>query len=188
MKHIQYPKLLLLLCSFVLAYVLYMQGLFDLLPELLNGHGYISMFLGGLLFSFGFTTPFAIVIFIEMADLVDPFAGATIAGFGAMCSDLLIFRFIRFSFMDEIHQLKKTNAVLRLRRLFHHDSIPDQIRRYIAWSVAGIIIASPFPDELGVSLLSSVDEVKDRPFALFCFLMDAAGIFLVLIATKSLVA
>jgi hypothetical protein len=165
-----------------------MQGFFDLLPELLNGHGYVSMFLGGLLFSFGFTTPFALAIFIEMADFVDPFAGAVIAGFGAMCSDLLIFRWLRFSFMDEIHRLKGTILMRWIHKKMHHDSVPEQIRRYVSWSVAGIIIASPLPDELGVSLLSSVDEVKDRPFALFCFLMDTTGVLIVLLTTQSLIS
>lgn len=185
-KHIHYPKLLLLLCSFVLTYVLYLAGLFDLLPRYLGGYGYLSMFLGGLLFSFGFTTSFAIAIFIEMAALVNPFAGAAIAGIGAMLADLLIFRFIRFSFLDEIHRLKTTTVIRWLRDVLHHDSIPEQIRRYIAWSVAGIIIASPLPDELGVSLLSGVSEIKDKPFAVFCFGLDAIGILIVLLATESL--
>lgn len=184
MKYIHYPKLLLLLCSFLLTYILYLQGFFDVLPELLGGHGYLSMFLGGLLFSFGFTTPFAIAIFIEMADFVNPFAGALIAGFGAMASDLLIFRFIRFSFLDEIHRLNKTTIIRWISDAIHRDSVPEQIRRYIAWSIAGIIIASPLPDEIGVSLLSGVSEVKDRPFALFCFALDTAGVLIVLLTTQ----
>lgn len=186
MKYIHYPKLLLLLCTFLLAYILFVQGFFDILPELLKGQGYLSMFLGGFLFSFGFTTPFAIAIFIEMADTVHPLLGAVIAGFGAVLSDLVIFQFVRFSFMDELHRLKTTAWMRWLSERVHHDSIPEKIRRYITWSIAGIIIASPLPDELGVSLLGGIDEVKRKPFAAFCFVLDTIGILIVLFATQAL--
>lgn len=186
MSHIQYPKLLLLLCSFVLAFLLFQMGVFDVLPILLQGQGYISMFLGGLLFSFGFTTPFAIAIFIEMADTVDPLLGAIIAGVGAMLSDLVIFHFIRFSFLDELHRLSKTSIISWFHRHTHKESIPEQIRHYIKWSIAGLIIASPLPDELGVTLLSSSADVKGKPFAAFCFTLDAIGILVVLLTTQSL--
>lgn len=186
MTYIHYPKLFLLLCSFVLAFVLFKMGVFDVLPVLLQGQGYISMFLGGLLFSFGFTTPFAIAIFIEMADTVDPFLGAVIAGAGAMLSDLLIFHFIRFSFLDELHRLGRMSLIRWIRRHSHKESVPEQIRHYIKWSIAGIIIASPLPDELGVTLLSSSADVKGKPFAAFCFTLDAIGILVVLLTTQSL--
>ncbi|UPA22203.1 hypothetical protein K8942_04050 [Candidatus Peribacteria bacterium] len=186
MSRIQYPKLLLLVCSFVLAFLLFEMGIFDALPVLLRGQGYLTMFFGGLLFSFGFTTPFAIAIFIEMADTVDPFLGAIVAGIGAMLSDLIIFQFIRFSFLDELHRLGHTRFISWLWTHAHKESIPEQIRHYIKWSIAGIIIASPLPDELGVTLLSSSADVKGKPFAAFCFLLDAIGVMIVLLTTQSL--
>ncbi len=181
-----YPKISLLFCTFIFAYVLFREGVFDFLPVLLKGQGYLTMFGGGLLFSFGFTTPFAIAIFIEMADTVDPLLGAAIAGVGAMLSDLIIFHFIRFSFMDELHRLSKTSIINWFRRHTHKESIPEQIRQYIKWSIAGLIIASPLPDELGVTLLSSSADVKGKPFAAFCFTLDAIGIFVLLLTTQSL--
>ncbi len=165
---------------------MYAQGFFDLLPELLNGHGYISMFLGGLLFSFGFTTPFAIAIFIEMADTVNPVWGALIAGFAAMLSDMTIFEFVRFSFLDELHRLNATSTVEWIRRRLHQDSIPERIRRYISISVAGILIASPLPDELGVTLLSGASEMKPGTFAGICLFCDCIGVLIVLLATQAL--
>lgn len=162
-----------------------MQGVFDLLPSLLHGYGYITMFGAGLLFSFGFTTPFAIAIFVEMADTVHPVAGAIIAGLGAMASDLLIFQFIRFSFIDEL-KLLKTSALIRwCHSRLHRNTLPEQIQQYIVWSIAGIIIASPLPDELGVSLLSGSAKVQSKPFAAFCFALDSLGILIVLVATRS---
>jgi hypothetical protein len=183
---LQYPKLSLLACSFLLAYILYMQGFFDLLPELLNGYGYISMFLGGLLFSFGFTTPFAIAIFVEMADTVHPVLGAIIAGLGAVVSDMTIFEFVRFSFMDELRRLKKTAWLKWAKNYLHQESMPERIRQYTAWSVAGILIASPLPDEIGVTLLSGYTELQPRTFAGICFVFNTVGVFAMLIASQTL--
>jgi hypothetical protein len=186
MNKLRYPKLFLLACSFVLAYALYMQGVFDMLPELLNGHGYISMFLGGLLFSFGFTTPFAIAIFAAMSGLVNPLLGALIGAVGAMVADMFIFQFIRVSFMDELRQLK-TSALFRwFRDRRHRESVPERMRQYVQWSVAGILIASPLPDELGVSLLSGLTEIKSKPFAIACYFMNATGILIMLLVSQAL--
>jgi hypothetical protein len=183
---LEYPKLSLLACSFLLAYILYIQGFFDLLPELLNGYGYISMFLGGLLFSFGFTTPFAVAIFIEMADTVDPLLGAIIAGFGAVLSDMTIFEFVRFSFLDELRRLKKTAWLKWIRNHAHQESIPERIRQYTAWSIAGILIASPLPDEIGVTLLSGYTELRPRTFAGICFAFNTFGVFTMLMMSQAL--
>lgn len=87
------------------------------------------MFLGGLLFSFGFTTPLAIVIFIEMAPTVNPIAGALIAGAGALISDMTIFEFVRFSFVDELHRLKRTLLMRRFHKILEHEHTPERVRQ-----------------------------------------------------------
>ena len=186
MHKFQYPKLFLLACSFVLAYVLYMQGVFDALPQYLHGYGYISMFLGGLLFSFGFTTPFAIAIFAAMSGLVHPVLGALIGGAGAMMSDMFIFQFVRLSFMDELRRLKASALFRWVRERGHREKVPERIRQYVQWSVAGILIASPLPDELGVSLLSGLTEIKSRPFAIACYIMNTSGILIMLLLSQTL--
>lgn len=183
---IQYPKLSLLACSFLLAYILYLQGFFDLLPQLLHGHGYISMFIGGLIFTFGFTSPFAVAIFIEMADTVHPILGALVAGLGAVVADMTIFQFIRLSFDDEIHRLKASALATWMKDKLHRETVPERIQQYIAWSIAGILIASPLPDELGVTMLSGLTEIRGKPFAAVCFGLNALGVFLILAGTTAL--
>ncbi len=180
-----YPKITALLCTYAFTYVLFQLGLFDVLPNLLQGYGYITMFAAGLLFSFGFTTPFAIAIFIEMAPAVNPLLGAIVGGAGAMLSDLLIFKFIRFSFMNEIKRLKRL-PLFRWMMKREKEAVPTQIQKYIAWSIAGIIIASPLPDEIGVSVLSGDTHVHGKPFAAFCFAMDAIGVLIVLLSVQGI--
>lgn len=183
---LEYPKFCCLLLSCVLAYILFQVGAFDILVTTLNGHGYVSVFLAGLLFSFGFTTPFAIAIFVELAPDVHPVLAALVGGLGAVIADMGMFEFARFSFHDEIVRLKRTRPFRWVHTLFHHPGISDTLRTYLLWSFAGLIIASPLPDEFGVSLLSGVDEIDDRRFAALCYIMNCLGIFAVIGGTRML--
>lgn len=182
----QYPKLCLLCGSFILAYVLYHIGALDWFGHALNGHGYASMFLGGMLFSYGFTAPFGIAIFVEMGHEVHPLIGAPLAGIGALLSDLFIFSIVRYSaFHDEIHRIQFSRPILWIRSLLHHERVSERMRNYILWAFAGIVIGSPLPDEFGVMLLGSVTELKERQFAMLCFALNTTGILLILLTSRA---
>jgi len=184
----KYPKLLSLCLTFVLAYVLYHVGLFDWLPPLVGGYGYLTMFLGGLLFSFGFTTPFAIVIFLEMAPTVNPIMGALIAGAGALIADMTIFEFVRFSFNEELHRLKRTLFIRRFRQILDREHTPDRVRVWVLWAIAGTVIASPLPDELGVSILSGFTDVHGKPFAALSYSLNTIGVLIMLMLAGATLA
>jgi uncharacterized membrane protein YdjX (TVP38/TMEM64 family) len=115
-----------------------------------------------------------------MATHIHPIPGALVAGLGAFLVDLMIFEFIRFSFIDELHKLRTTAIGLKVRALLHHETISERIREYILWSMAGLIIASPLPDEIGVTMISSVTELEEKKFGILCLLFNIAGIFVVL--------
>jgi len=48
--------------------------------------------------------------------------------------------------------------------------------------IGAIIIASPFPDEIGVSLVG-ISKIKTYQFLLVSFILNAIGIFLVVSAS-----
>lgn len=178
----QYPKLLLLLCSFILAYTLYHFGTFNWVEHVFDGYGYASMFIGGILFSYGFTAAFGIAIFIEMAHEVHPLLAAPLAGIGALVSDMFIFSIVRYTTLhDEIHRIQFSKPIMWIRSLLHHKKVSERIRTYVLWAFAGIIIGSPLPDELGVALLSSVTELKQKQFIVLCFTLNTLGVLLVLL-------
>lgn len=182
-----YPKLLLLTCSFVFAYLCFHLGYFNWLHDIPHGYGYVSVFLGGVLFSFGFTTPFGIAILLGSSGDVNPFLAAPLAGAGALLSDFLIFELMHFSvFHDEIHRLRTTRLFLKVESFFHHPSISDRLRLTILWCFAGLVIASPLPDELGVTLVSSISDINPKRFALLCFLFNTLGILLLLLAGRAI--
>ncbi len=186
MPTIRYPKLLALGLTFVLAYFLALQGVFALLSTVLNGHGYVSAFFGGMLFSFGFTAALGIAIFVELSHLVSPLPGAIIGGLGSLAADALIFVFIRASFTDELERIQQSPVFARIHALLHHERFPERARRYLLWSASGFILASPLPDEIGVTMLSGLTNVEGKRFAVLCFVLNALGILTILLAARAL--
>lgn len=182
----KYPKLLLLLGSFALAYAFYHAGFFDRLGHALNGYGLISMFLGGMLFSFGFTTPFGIGIFVAMAAEVDPLPGAFVAALGSLTSDIVIFQLIRSSVLhDEILRLRTSVIFRRIHGFFHHERFSDRVRLALLWTFAGLVIASPFPDEFGVALVSGTTTIRQRSFIVLSLLFNFLGVLAILLAARA---
>jgi uncharacterized membrane protein YdjX (TVP38/TMEM64 family) len=182
---LEYPKFLAFALCILLSTLLLESGFFEQFGESLSAHGYIAIFIAGLMFSFGFTAPFAVGLFLAMAHNVDIYSGALVGGFGAFLSDLFIFEFVRFSFHDEIHKFRSTDLYLFFHKLMHHEKMPPTLRTYLLWSVAGIVIASPFPDEISISLLSSVTDLDAKRFAVICLVLNMAGVFVMLAIGKA---
>jgi hypothetical protein len=155
------------------------------MPTAIGGYGYLSIMCAGLLFSAGFTTPFAIIILVEMAPTVNPLIAAPLAGCMALVADMTILEYARFSLTDELHHLKGTRFIRWIYIHFHRYNVPEKIRMYVLWSVAGLVIASPLPDELGVTLLGSATTIREKPFAIFCFALNTLGIFVILLSAGS---
>src|SRR3989344_1595858 len=88
--HFPYRKLLILVVLAVFAYLIFknsnVQGFVDSLGRL----EYLGIFIAGLLFTFGLTTPFAIGFFIIL-NPVNPFLVAIVGGLGAVVGDVIIF-------------------------------------------------------------------------------------------------
>lgn len=181
-----YPKLLILCLCTIAAYVVYAYGGLRWLDDIPVSGEYLAVFIGGLLFSFGFTSPFGIGVFLEIGHKVDPILAGLLGGLGALLSDLVIFEIMRFElFHDEMHRIRSSRIVVWAHKVLHHEKFPETIRRYLLWSFAGIVIASPLPDEFGVALVSSLTDIRARSFALLCLTFNTLGIILLLYASHS---
>jgi len=183
---LSYPRLVAFGACMGAAYVLYQIGMFEWLDGRLHGFGYPGAFAAGLLFSYGFTTPFAVAAFIAMAHEVNPFIAAPLAGAGAFLSDLVIFELLRVSFFgQELERLRHTSLVARIHTLLHHESTPERLRKWMLWTLACIVIASPLPDEIGVALLSGT-KLSERAFAVICVSMNTLGILILLLLARAI--
>jgi len=174
-----YPKLTLLVILSILAYFTFSNDSINSFIGSLDNFGYVSSFVFGLLFSFGFTTPFSIGYFVT-AQTHNIFVSAILGGFGALLADLFIFKIIRMSFMDEFNRLERTMPLREIINLAKKD-LSLRMRHYILYIFAGIIIASPLPDELGVSMLAGLSHIRTIKLAIISFIFNTLGIFVLLL-------
>ena len=172
---IKYPKLLLLILTFIIAYIIFSGRDFLPVRNVLSSLGYFGTFLAGILFVYGFTAAPATAILLILAGEQNILLAGFIAGFGALVGDLLIFKFIRHSFADEIEKLSKEKAFN-----YANNKIPIMLKKYFIPVLAGFIIASPLPDEIGVSLLAGSTTISTRIFSIVSYILNTAGIFIIL--------
>ncbi|MEK6933600.1 MAG: hypothetical protein AABW75_01865 [Nanoarchaeota archaeon] len=175
----KYPKLLLLILIVIFTYILFTQPYFENSVSLIKNLGYFSILIAGILFSFGFTTPLAIGIFLSL-NPENIFLAAILGGIGAMISDLIIFKIIKFSFINEFKLLEKTTPFRTILSLINKN-IGHKIRIYFLYTVVGIIIASPLPDEIGVTMLAGLTSIKIKKLALISFVFNTLGILILLL-------
>lgn len=176
LSKLRYPKFILLISTFVFAYVLFRGRTFLPLHDLLLSLGYFGTFLTGVFFSYGFTAAPATAILLILAKEQNILLTGFIAGFGALIGDLLIFTFVRASFADEIEKLSKGGVLNHI-----HNKIPAVFKKYLVAVIAGFIIASPLPDEIGVSLLAASTNISAKMFFVISYALNTLGIFVILI-------
>ena len=172
---IKYPKFLLLFLTFIIAYLLFYERTYQPFHDFVISLGYGGIFIAGALFAYGFTAAPATAIFLILAKEQNILLAGFIGGFGALIGDLIIFNFIRYSFADEIKRLSKEKAVLYINH-----KTPNIFKKYLLPVVAGFIIASPLPDEIGVSLMAASGNISMKIFSIVSYMLNTAGILIIL--------
>jgi len=113
----KYPKITLLVIFIALAYVLFKIPSISSWINNLEGLSYLGTFIGGMLYSFGFSAPFATGFFIALKP-ENILLAAILGGIGSLATDLIIFNFVKFSFKDEFNLISKTKAINRVNNFF----------------------------------------------------------------------
>ncbi|PIT88777.1 MAG: hypothetical protein COU29_00135 [Candidatus Magasanikbacteria bacterium CG10_big_fil_rev_8_21_14_0_10_36_32] len=177
LKKIKYPKFFLLIIVFIITYFIFMEGsVTAAVQEPLLYLGYFGALLAGILYVYGFTAAPAVAILLILSARYNIWLIGFIAGVGAAIGDSLIFRFVRRSFADEIAKLFEEKIMILLR-----NKTPYLIKKYLTSVLAVIIIASPLPDEIGVSLLAASQSISTKLFTILSYTLNTAGIFIILL-------
>ena len=148
---------------------------------LVSGAGYVGAFVVGILFTSIFTTAPAMVILGKLSLIYNPIWIILIGASGAMLGDLLIFRLVHKRLRSEAYSLAGKVWARKMQHIFH-----KKIYRRFAPFMAAIIIASPLPDELGLTLVGMTEGADDY-FAFFSLVGNAVGIALVCLGASALV-
>ncbi len=173
----KYKNLTFFFLSFIAALLLSRYEPFHNFLLNLGGLGYIGAFFAGMLFVFTFTIATGAVILFVLAESLSPIEIGIIAGLGAVVGDFIIFRFIKDNLLEEVTPIYNRFGGNHISHVLH--------TKYFSWTlpvIGAIIIASPFPDEIGVSLMG-ISKMKTYQFLLISFLLNTIGIFLVISAS-----
>jgi hypothetical protein len=171
--------LLVITASIYLAIYLSHSGSLNYLFDLLGDNIVLVSLLAGMFFTSFFTTPIAIAVFITLASQGNLLLIAALGGLGAVVGDSLLFFFVRERVAKDASAVmtgprwKRVLRILKKRRF-----------RRILPIIGAIIIASPFPDEIGLALIG-VSTLTRKQFLLLSFTMNSLGILVILLLASA---
>jgi hypothetical protein len=177
-RSFRYKNLSLFLLSLIIAFLLSRYEPFHEFLLQLGNVGYLGAFIAGILFVSTFTVATGAIILLVLAEKLSAVEIGILAGIGAVVGDLTIFRFIKDSLLDEITPIYNYLGGKHVTAVMH--------TKYFSWTFpvfGALIIASPFPDELGVSLMG-IAKMKTSHFIILSFILNAVGIFIVISASN----
>lgn len=169
-------QLLVLALSIAVTATLAAGGVFTEAFATLGQGGFALAFVLGFFFVSIFTVAPAGAALYALAGDHNPYAVALIASAGAVVGDYLLFHFIRDSFFANLKEAIGLGGRRKIEHVFHSQ------RFHWFFVIAGaIIIASPFPDELGLALLG-VSRLSAAKFVPLAFALDFVGIVFITLA------
>ena len=174
----KYPKFFILIILTLLAYYIFTQPFILELIEIFNKLGHFGIFISGILTGLGFAAPFGFGLIIKI-NPENILIASLLAGIGATIIDLIIFKSIKLSFMDEFKRLEKTKLLKEIEHLVKKNRFV-LIRHYLLYVFAGLVLATPLPDEIGVSMLAGLTTIKPLKLAIIGFILHSSAIFVIL--------
>lgn len=176
--HKHHSNLLLLTFGLVTAIVVSQLPFFNNIIQYISRLGYFGAILSGMLFASTFTVATGGLLLINLSNTLNPMALVFFGALGAVSADILIFYFVKNNVSAEVYPIyEKFIAHHHFKKILH--------TRYFSWTLpvlGAIIIASPLPDELGISLMG-ISAMTISRFFLLSFLSHTIGmISLILLA------
>lgn len=168
----KHKNLLFFLLGITLAYFFR-----DLLGSL-GGLGYLGAVIGGMMFASTFTVATGGLILLTLAKTMSPIFLIIFGALGAAATDFLIFHFVRDAVVSEVTPIYDRITGSHLKKILH--------TRYFAWTLpvlGAFFIASPLPDELGISLLG-LEQITTRKFILISLVSHTVGMSLLVIGSR----
>lgn len=160
---------ILIILSIVLAFYLYFSGLIQNFIASLGQFQIIGVLIAGALFGYAFTAAPATASLISFTNTINPLIVAFVGATGTMIGDLVIFHFFKRGLPKEVKTIFKKSKIEKIKRSKWKWVIPG---------IAGFIIASPLPDEVGIALLG-VTHFDNNSFMLLAFVLNFIGLLII---------
>ena len=165
--------------SILIAVILGKTGILESILVSTQGARFIGSFIAGIFFVSVFTAAPATVALGEIAQSNSVITVAILGGLGALIGDLIIFLFVKDRVYEQFYYLIKISKSERPFSIFRL-----KLFRWVIPFVGALIIASPLPDEIGVTMLG-LSKMKNSYFVLLSFILNSAGIFIIGLIAKA---
>ena len=160
--------------STLVALVLIKTGAIQNLLGATRAAGVVGSFIAGIFFVSIFTSVPATVALAELSLNHSLVLIALFGGLGALVGDAAIFRFVRGSVLtDVLHRSFENPEPGWFMRLFRHATF-----NWIIKVAGALIVASPFPDEIGLAMMG-LTKMRTRVFIPLSFSLNFFGILVV---------
>lgn len=163
-----------------LAIALSKSGIIDGLLSFVHEYYVVASFIAGVFFTSAFTLAPSSVALARIAEHAPLPQVAFWGGLGAMFGDLILFFFIRDRFAEDLKGAFKKATLRKFMHTFHFGFL-----KWLAPILGALIIASPLPDEFGISLLG-MSKIRTAVLVPVSFVMNVLGIYL-LVAFAALI-
>jgi hypothetical protein len=171
----RYSHYFFLAFSFILSIIILRDVTFHSYLLHLGGFGFVGAIIAGMFFVSTFTVaPATIVLFILSE--THPFWMISIfAGFGATFGDFTIFQIIRENeLIEDLMDIFRYFGGRKVAHVLHSRSL-----RWTLPFIGALLIASPLPDELGVSIMG-ISKLKTSKFLVLSYSLNTIGIAILL--------
>jgi hypothetical protein len=179
--HLKHQNTVMLLLSVVFTYYLIKTGLVNVGVDFLGNFGYVSAFILGFLFSFGFTvTPASATLFF-LAKHLNPLGMAIIAAIGAGISNLLIYIYVKNNLLDEVRYILSEELKLEISKFeitLTQNVLKKKWLKFFVPAIAGLLTAAPIPTEFMTAILWGVIRYNTWTVFIYSFIFSFIGILL----------
>ena len=170
--------LLIILISICLAVTLTQLEIIDDFLDATQSMTIFSSLVAGVFFTSIFTIAPASVALAEIGQISSPSTVALFGALGAVVGDLIILYFIRDMFMEDMKGVFKKRKLKKFLSFFHLG-----LWRWLLPIIGAAIIASPLPDELGLTIMG-VSKIKTPYLLPIVFVMNYFGVLLIIAVGK----
>ena len=163
-------KTILILVIILLTLESYLTGTLQKFFNSLGSYGYLGSFVSGFLYSYGVTTPFAIAAFFVLAKNLNIWLLTILGSFGGLIGEYFIYYFAK----------KETGKSVKIykNKKIKIPEIKSRLLRRLSPLIAGVVIATPIPDEL-LAFLFGIEKYRLRDFLILTFVFKLLGTFLI---------
>lgn len=167
--------------SIVATFFLVRLGFIESILDIPSEWSAVASFVVGMFWTSVFTISPASIALAHLSHSIDPVTLASWGAFGAMLGDLIIFFYIRDVFAEDIKGAIKNSRFKKFLSKTHFSFL-----RWFGPVVGAVVIASPLPDEIGLSLMG-VSKMKTRYLIPTAFVFNFIGIYLLALVSQGLV-